>query len=84
MTFDPSTPLKWPRRWRRLFLATLPISLPLWAIGMSLLVIGLLIILVIALPIDWFVRKWHEPPLPFDGDFKHWEKVTPSHPKDQP
>ncbi len=41
-----TNPKEWPQKWRRLFLLTLPISGPLWVIGMF---VGVILIVLFAM-----------------------------------
>lgn len=52
------TPTKWPRRWRRAFLITLPISVPLY---MALMTINLMLMIMLVPIIGialWVGNMW--------------------------
>ena len=51
-------PHTWPTKWRRLFLLTLPISVPLWCAAMVAYLIGLIILLICLTPIIWIWSMW--------------------------
>lgn len=54
------SPFRWTLFWRRLFFITLPISVPLWLLCMTVGVICLLVFMMIASPflVLWFL--WEE------------------------
>jgi hypothetical protein len=57
--FEIGDPTSWPKRWRRLFLLTAPISYPLYLATMTaLVIIGVIVIAVLA-PVIHFERIWN-------------------------
>lgn len=60
--FRPGT---WPRKWRRWFLLTLPVSGPLYILVWMVIVLGVVVVCLTILPAmfagDAVKRMWNEP-----------------------
>ena len=44
---DFPKPIEWPKKWRRAFLYTLPLSGPLWLVGMAALMLSVLTAMIV-------------------------------------
>lgn len=53
--FDPKS---WPKKYRRIFVLTMPISGPLWLIVFSVAIIGMILALCVLYPIQGLIKIW--------------------------
>ena len=53
-----SSPITWPAKWRRLYLCTLPISVPLHIAAVILTMIGGVLLLIVLYAILWTHDVW--------------------------
>lgn len=59
---DLDKPHQWPKKWRRLFVLTLPISGPLWLATLGVIFFACLIIVLILIPIMGIINLWEGSP----------------------
>lgn len=51
-------PIRWPDKWRKLFVLTLPVSGPLWFAGLLVFLMGCAVAAIVLLPIVAIVELW--------------------------
>jgi hypothetical protein len=60
-----SLPSEWPRRLRRIFVLTLPISAPLWGLWYVVVTLTLAILVIVLFPLaileEWVEKLWKAP-----------------------
>ena len=58
MTFEPWT---WPLWWRRIFLLTLPVSVPLWVCAVLITVAAIMVfVMVVGIPCAIYETMWKD------------------------
>ena len=65
------SPFEWSKKYRRIFIATLPISLPIWFVADFVVIYTIIFTVLLVFPIFWIIEKFTD--LKYELIY-HWNK----------